>query len=110
MPYSDYVVFVDESGDHGLVSIDDNYPVFVLDFCIFRKEDYIHHMVPKVEEFKFEHFGHGLVVLHEHEIRKQLRPFVFLKDPQRRAIFLDGLNRIISEARFAIIATVIQKQ
>ena len=66
MPYSDYVVFVDESGDHGLVSIDSDYPVFVLDFCVFRKEDYIQRVVPKVEAFKFEHFGHDLVVLHEH--------------------------------------------
>ena len=52
MPYSDYVVFVDESGDHGLVSIDSDYPVFVLDFCVFRKEDYIQRVVPKVEAFK----------------------------------------------------------
>lgn len=110
MPYSDYVIFVDESGDHGLVSIDDNYPVFVLDFCIFRKEDYIHSVVPRVEEFKFEHFGHDLVVLHEHEIRKQLRPFVFLKDPEKRAVFLGGLNELIAETDFTVIATVIQKQ
>ena len=28
--YSDYIVYVDESGDHGLKTIDENYPVFVL--------------------------------------------------------------------------------
>lgn len=33
MSFSDYIVYVDESGDHGPVSSD--YPVFVLAFCIF---------------------------------------------------------------------------
>lgn len=33
--YSDFVVYVDESGDHSLASIDPNYPVFVLALCVF---------------------------------------------------------------------------
>lgn len=39
-PYSKYVVYVDESGDHGMVNIDPNYPVFVLAFCVFHKRHY----------------------------------------------------------------------
>jgi hypothetical protein len=35
--YGDYIVYVDESGDHGLRSMDPNYPLFVLAFCIFDK-------------------------------------------------------------------------
>jgi len=35
--FSDYIIHVDESGDHSLESIDPNYPVFVLAFCIFNK-------------------------------------------------------------------------
>lgn len=110
MSYSDYVVFVDESGDHGLASIDRDYPVFVLDFCIFRKEDYIQNVVPSVEAFKFKHFGHDLVVLHEREIRKQEPPFVFLQDQERRRTFFDGLNGLIEHADFTIIATAIHKE
>ena len=34
-PFSKYIVYVDESGDHSLQSIDDNYPLFVLAFCNF---------------------------------------------------------------------------
>ena len=33
--FDDYIVFVDESGDHGMESIDANYPVFVLVFCVY---------------------------------------------------------------------------
>ena len=41
MNHSEYIVYVDESGDHGLVSIDPTYPLFVLAFCIFHKPTYI---------------------------------------------------------------------
>lgn len=31
-----YVMFVDESGDHNLQNIDDNFPLFCLCGCIFK--------------------------------------------------------------------------
>ena len=40
-PFSDYIVYVDETGDHGLVSIDPQFPVFGLVFCLANKEDYV---------------------------------------------------------------------
>jgi hypothetical protein len=70
-PFSDYIVFVDESGDHGMgANIGPDYPMFVLAFCAFRKEDYLSQVCPAVQRFKFRHWGHDGVVLHEHEIRK----------------------------------------
>ncbi|OHC74989.1 MAG: 3-deoxy-D-manno-octulosonic acid transferase [Rhodospirillales bacterium RIFCSPLOWO2_12_FULL_58_28] len=109
MNYSDYIIYVDESGDHGLESIDQDYPVFVLNFCIFHKDIYTASVVPKIQAFKFAHFGHDLVILHEHDIRKQKPPYVFLQNQARRAVFMDGLNRIIEDADFTIIAAVIDK-
>lgn len=38
--YSDYIVYVDESGDHSLDSINPRYPLFVLAFCMFQKGHY----------------------------------------------------------------------
>ena len=67
--FSDFLVFVDESGDHGLASIDPGFPLFVLAFCIIRKSDYVERIVPAMQRFKFKHFGHDNVVLHEREIR-----------------------------------------
>ena len=37
--YSDYIVYVDEAGDHSLDHIDSNFPVFVLAFCIFKNHN-----------------------------------------------------------------------
>ena len=110
MTYSDYVIYVDESGDHGLEFIDRDYPVFVLDFCVFRKDHYALAVAPNVQTFKFAHFGHDIVVLHEHQIRKQKPPFVFLQNQQKRAVFMEGLNRLIAEAEFTIVAAAIDKQ
>lgn len=38
--FSDYVVYVDESGDHSLTRIDHEFPVFVLALCVFDKRHY----------------------------------------------------------------------
>ena len=87
MPYSDYIVYVDESGDHSLVKINPDYPIFVLVFCVFKKAAYIEKTVPHLQQFKFNHFGHDIVVLHEHEIRKEKVPFNIFKSKAERLAF-----------------------
>lgn len=106
--FSNYVVYVDESGDHSLESVDPQYPVFVLAFCIFNKDYYAKHVVSAVESFKFKHFGHDVVVLHETEIRKERGDFRF-SSRSHKASFLDELTRIIEENNFILIASVIDK-
>jgi hypothetical protein len=110
MPFSDYIVYVDESGDHGLATINPEYPVFVLAFCIFAKRHYAEVVCPTIQRFKFEHFGHDMVVLHEHEIRKAMGPFSVLLDPHRRESFMVGLNQIVIQSQFTLIACVIDKE
>lgn len=107
-PFSKYVVYVDESGDHGLEKIDENYPVFVLAFCIFHKAHYAQQVVPTIESFKFKHFGHDLVVLHETDIRKEKGGFRFNSRPHREA-FLGELTSVIDTSNFILISSVIDK-
>jgi hypothetical protein len=108
--FGDYVVYVDESGDHSLVSIDREYPVFVLAFCIFPVLEYAHRIVPAVEELKFQYFGHDMVVLHEHDIRKSKPPFDILLDRTVRPDFMADLTALIAKARFGVVASVIKKR
>ena len=75
---SDYVVFVDESGDHSLESINPDWPLFVLSFCIFPVDAYVHWVTPAIRQLKFDFFGHDLVILHEHDIRKKKAGFAQL--------------------------------
>ncbi|WP_168734435.1 DUF3800 domain-containing protein [Ollibium composti] len=93
--YGDYIVFVDESGDHNLEVVNPEYPVFVLAFCVFRKADYVNIICPRVQEFKLGWFGHDTCVLHEREIRKDLPPFGFLKSKALKGDFLNQLTAIM---------------
>lgn len=69
--FGNYIVYVDESGDHSLSQINSDYPRFVLAFCIFPVADYVETVAPAVQRLKFQHFGHDMIVFHEHEIRKE---------------------------------------
>jgi hypothetical protein len=110
MAFSDFIVYVDESRDHSLTSIDTVYPIFVLTFCVFRKDEYAGQIAPAVQRFKFRHFGYDTVVLHEHDIRKRKPPFQFLNRSQViREAFLQELGQIIADAPMTIIAAVINK-
>lgn len=109
--FSDFIVYADESGDHGMASIDPHYPVFVLTLCMIRKSDYVSRIVPAMQEFKFEFFGHDSIVLHEHEIRKSLGPFGFLRtDPALRHRFMERLSAMMEAAPMTIFAAVIDKE
>lgn len=108
--FSDYVIYADESGDHSLTKIDPIYPVFVLCLCVFRKRDYVQRIVPAVQQFKFDWFGHDAVVLHERDIRKQLPPFQILSDQTTRSKFMDELNDLLASCKTSIATCVIDKR
>jgi hypothetical protein len=107
--YSNFVVYVDESGDHGMQTLDANYPVFVLAFCVFSKRHYSEKVVPALHKFKFNHFGHDLVVLHEHEIRKEKGDFRFFVNREHKQQFISELTGIIELSNFILISCVIDK-
>lgn len=109
MAFSNYIIYVDESGDHGLARIDPQYPVFVLSFCIFRKAD-MGGVSARIQALKYRFFGHDTVILHSHEIRKAKGPFQFLTNAAVRDDFNQQLASIVAEAPFTIIAAVIDKK
>jgi len=65
--------------------------------------------VPALETFKFKHFGHDLVVLHETDIRKERGCFRFSSREHKDA-FLDELTGIIEANNFMLIACVVDKR
>lgn len=107
--YSDYVVFVDESGDHGMASINRDFPLFALAFCVFPKAAYVDEVTPALRRLKVETFGHDLVVLHEHDIRKKEGAFAMMSREPREA-FLGALTGIIEAAAFTLVTVVIDKR
>lgn len=110
MSFNDYIVYVDESGDYNLNSINPEYPVFVLAFCVFNKVAYIKHITPAIQSFKFKHFGHDEVILHGHKIRKAKDSFAFLHDKSKHLQFMSDLTDLIDSLPFIIVPIAIQKQ
>lgn len=108
--FSDYTVFVDESGDHHLKSIDPQYPVFVLTFCLFSNLSYAERVALAVDAFKERYFERTDVVLHKYDIRKARGPFAILLNADTRERFMCDLTRLITEAPFRLLASVIHKR
>ncbi len=106
--HSDYIVYVDESGDHSTTTFDEAYPVFVLTFCVFLKADYAHVITPAIRMLKFATFGHDMVILHENDIRKKLGAFKMLNKEKREA-FLEKLHALVAETNVIIFATIVDK-
>lgn len=109
MTYSDYIIYVDESGDHDLSGINSKFPVFVLAFCIFSKRNYVENVVKDVENLKFKYFGHDMVILHERDILKSTGLFKYF-DKQQQQNLLNDLTIIMQRNNFILIACVIHKQ
>lgn len=107
--FSKYIAYVDESGDHGLVNIDSGYPVFNLAFCIFDKKYMSNTVIPKIQQLKFDFFGHDQVILHEHEIRKEKGLFRF-KDKAEKNDFFASIHATMQDLKFVIISSVILKE
>ena len=107
--FSDYLVFVDESGDHGLEVVAADYPVFVLLFVVISKDEYVDCVCRALQRFKFDFWGHDEVVLHEHEIRKPRGAFRFLLDRAVRELFQTNLSAVMASMPVSVIAVVIDK-
>lgn len=108
--HSDYIVYLDEGGDHSLDVIDRQYPIFVLSACVFRKRDYSATVVPSFLDLKFRFFGHDMVVLHSRDIRKAQGPFSILQNAQVRQDFLAAINAAVANAPFTLVTAIIDKR
>lgn len=108
MRHSEWIVFVDESGDHSLDSIDDAYPVFVLTFCVISKDEYLQALVPRVKRLKFDLFGHDKVILHESEITRKKGAFSRMPKEDRESLMVT-LGTIVADTKFQILAIIIDK-
>lgn len=109
MDFSDFIIYVDESGSPSLKDIDPQNPLFTLAFCIFQKNHYTRQIVPEVQELKFRFWGEDGIVLRSYDIRKERGPFSILRDPAVRLDFIERVNATIAAADFVLIAAVINK-
>jgi Protein of unknown function (DUF3800) len=104
------VLFLDESGDHSLKKIDDQYPVFCLAGVIIDEEVYSNTVKPQLDALKLRYWKSTDVVFHSREIRKVLPPFDNLLNAKVRSDFYADLDSFFAASKITVLASVILKK
>lgn len=104
------ILFLDESGDHNLTILDDNYPIFVLSGCIMDKGYHNTVLSPKVLNFKKELFNSPEIILHYVDYTRNQYGFEKMIEKNFREKFYSKLNTIIEETDFALLSAIIDKK
>jgi hypothetical protein len=104
------VMFLDESGDHGLGVIDPDYPVFVLGGIIVDLH-YAHTVMDReVRRFKRDLLGDESIILHTADICRNRNGFERLKEPAFRQRFFLGVNELMQRLDYKVVACAIMKE
>ncbi|MDQ5928334.1 MAG: hypothetical protein QG594_108 [Bacteroidota bacterium] len=103
-----YYLFVDESGDHGLKTIDEGFPVFLLCGVLVSEIEY-QKMDLNVSASKKKYWNNTNVILHSRDIRKCNNEFKILFDLKLKEKFYDDLNHIFTSNKYKIISSAINK-
>ncbi len=104
------ILFLDESGDHNLKSIDDTHPIFVLAGIIIDKAYAEDEMQDKVNHFKKELFGTTDIHLHTADFTRQKNGFERMTERGFCNLFYKKINELLKKLDFKIIACAIKKQ
>lgn len=104
-----YYIFLDESGDHGLVKIDPDFPIFALCGVIMSEKQYqgIRNSFNKI---KSKYWNDKKVIFHSRDIRKCEKEFKILLDLKIKSDFYSRLDTSITDNDFTIISSVIDKE
>lgn len=103
-----YYLFIDESGDHGLKTIDSSFPVFLLCGVLISEEEFSLINLT-VNNTKLEYWNNPNVILHSRDIRKCNNEFKILFDLKVKEQFYNDINRILTSSNYKIICSAIDK-
>lgn len=104
------ILYLDESGNHGLIDRDPDYPVFVLGGVI-TDESYVHEVIePSLRRLKRELFGDEALILHTADITRNRNGFERLLDRAFRDEFYGRLNVLMRRLEYEVVACVVRKQ
>jgi len=103
-----YYLFIDETGDHGLTTLNPDFPVFLLCGVLIPEQEY-EKIKDSFNTIKSNLWGNKSVVFHSRDIRKCEKEFSILFDFDKKKWFYDHLNAAMELHDYTIIASAIQK-
>src|SRR5258708_648087 len=92
---SRFLAFFDECGDHSLVKINPQFPLFVLALIVVERAAYRDIILSEMNLFKLRYWDHEGVNLHSRDIRVAAGPFNFLLNANVRLNFMDELSQMM---------------
>lgn len=104
------LLFLDESGDHNLTIIDKNYPLFVLAGCVIDDNYHKNILTPRLSEFKRKLFNTEDIILHYVDYTRNRKGFEIMINKKFRENFFKGLNDVIKNTDFILVACIIDKK
>jgi len=104
------ILFLDESGDHNLLIIDKEYPVFVLGGCIIDEKYYKSDVVPSFKKIKKELFGTEDIILHFRDYARSTSGFEKMRRKEFREEFYAKLGKCIDDIDMTFVACIIDKK
>lgn len=103
-----YYLFIDESGDHGLTTLNPDFPVFLLCGIVTSTAEY-ENIRQSFNAIKHGFWGNKEVIFHSRDIRKCEKEFQVLFDLEKKGLFYEQLNQAIQVHNYTVIASAIQK-
>ncbi len=103
-----YHLYIDESGDHGLVNLDANFPVFLLCGMLVSEPNY-ESIRNEMNRIKRQFWNNKTVIFHSRDIRKCEKEFQILFDLELKTDFYLQLNSLIMSEDYTVFASAIRK-
>lgn len=104
-----HILFLDESGDHDLVNVDKQYPIFVLAGCIMTDKHHDAILRSEIDKLRINSFGNKGVILHYADYTRNKNGFERMVEKPFRDNFYNELNEIIKNTDFSLVACIIDK-
>ena len=104
------ILFLDEAGDHNLLVVDKDYPVFVLGGCIIDEKEHEQKAKPLISEFKKKLFGTDKLILHFRDYARSINGFEKMRLNDFRYQFYSELTEILRKIDFSLVACLIDKK
>ena len=103
-----YFLFIDESDDHGLKTIDESFPVFLLCGVLISEDNYTI-INSLINNLKIKFWNNTNVILHSRDIRKCNNEFKILFDLDVKQNSYADLNMILKSSNYKILSSAIDK-
>src|SRR5690606_7759434 len=70
---------------------------------------YTETVIKKLEQLKFKHFGHDIIIMHEREILKGTGDFRNYSSKEQKESLLNDLTELMQDTNFILISCVVRK-